>query len=580
MAMTIEQQRAIALARARLRVAQNQPGGSYPESQASIDANAAASAASRKLSGGPGVQQRPSMLDEAEAFGSGIIEGVPIAGGWLNDRRKDVQAGLASMIGGGEYDQLRQTADQRDQYLRDNAGGSRFAGNLTGGIATLAPLGATAVGGRLLGIIGNAGQRIGMGAASSGVLSGADTLARTGDVGQAMNSALLGTFLGGAIPAVGATVRKVLSPTNANPTKAAAAAALRREGVDLTAGQATGSRNLQFREAELGGGAAGDFMERQADQFTAAALRRIGVNAPRATHDVIDTAFTDIGRQFDDLAVRNTITPDARLAQDMRALWQRYEGVTNPSTRAPFVERILRDIYGQGAGRPIAGAWYKSTRSELGRVAKSGNPELAEAARDLMHALDDAMERSIQQANPADLGAWREARRNYSNLLVIQNAATRAGPASADGVITPAALRGAAIQHNKKAFARGQNDFTELADAGVSALTPLPDSGTAGRFSAKLMMPLGAASGAGIGSAFGPLGAVGGALVGAAVPPLLGRAMLSGPGRAFLGNQVFNQPRAMIPLPPAIAALQGTQPGPGGNRPPLRITVNGANPIR
>jgi len=330
---------------------------------------------------------------------------------------------------------------------------------------------------------------------------------------------------------------------------------LRHEGVELTAGQSTGNRNLQFREAGLGGTAAQNFMEQQADQFTAAALRRVGVNAPRATHDVIDATDTAIGQQFDDISARNFIQPDTALARDLQGAWRRFEGSTNPSTRPRVIERIIQDIYGRAQGQRIPGEWYKSTRSELGRLGKSQNPELSEAARDVQHALDDVMERTIRQFNPADHGAWQEVRRLYRNMLVITDAATRAGAASAEGIITPQALRSAAIRHNKRAFSRGRSDFTELADAGVSAMTPLQDSGTQSWINARSVLPIGAGTGAGLGGVVGGIpGAVVGGVVGAAAPWALGRAILSRPGRAYLGNQVAaGAGRAF--LPPALLPL-------------------------
>lgn len=373
--------------------------------------------------------------------------------------------------------------------------------------------------------------------------------------------ALGGAAAGAALPAAVAGGKRIISPSRAPQAKTNATNVLRNEGVELTAGQATGNKNLQYREAELGGSAAENFMERQAEQFTSASLRRIGVNAPRATHDVIANAADNIGQAFDDTAARNFIQPDQRMGRDLQSAWRRFEGSTNPSTRPPVIQRVITDIYGKGNGQRMTGEWYKSTRSELGRLSKSQNPELAEAARDLQHALDDAMERTIQQFNPADLGAWREARRLYRNLLVIEDAATRAGAASAEGVITPQALRSAAIKHNKRAFARGRNDFVELADAGVSAMTPLPNSGTAGRLGAKLFVPAGAATGATVGGMVGgPVGAGVGAGIGAAIPWAAGRALMSAPGRAYLTNQLAAQPVGGLSALLGGAAARGIQP--------------------
>jgi len=517
----------------------------------------------------PGQAPRPSLGQEAMSFGRGIIEGIPILGPTLADWRQGLDANVAALFNGGNAEDYKARYKAADEALKAKTGGARLGGNITGSVLSLGGLGATATGGRLLGMTGSLGQRLLAGAGSGAVISGADTLARGGSLADAGTNALLGAGLGMAFPAVGAAFRKGVSPVAKGATDAASKL-LANEGVDLTAGQITGSRGLRFREAELGGNTAAAFMERQAKQFTAAALKRAGINATEASHDVLDGAFTQIGQQFDDLAARNFIQPDKKLATDLQAAWRRFEGSTNPQTRPKVIERLIGDIYGTGNGQRMTGEWYKATRSELGRLSKSANPELAEAARDLQFALDDAMERTMKVTNPADAGAWKAVRGQYKNLLVIEDAATRAGAQSADGIITPQALRSAAMRQNKRAFARGRNDFTDLADAGVSKMTPLPDSGTPGRLDAKAILPLGAGAGMGIGGTVGGIpGMVLGGVAGAAIPWAVGKAALSKAGRAYLSNSAAAGGKALPALPPALLSVETTK------KRPIEITVTG-----
>lgn len=492
--------------------------------------------------------------DTGKLFNAGLTLGFGDEAAGAGQALGNVIAGRPGDIGQA-YTDFTALERERQKLGQAKAGGLGTAAEIGGALLSGRPdVAAT----RAVGLLPTMAQGAKGGAMGGGVYGFGSS---EGDVGQrvkdAAGGALFGGAVGAAIPAVVAGARRVISPSAAPAAKTASANILRQEGVDLTAGQATGNRNLRFREAELGGGAASDFAERQADQFTSAALRRVGVTAPRATHDVLAQTATRIGDEFDNLAARNFIQPDQRMATDLQAAWRRFEGSTNPSSRPPVIQRIIADIYGKGQGQRMTGAWYKSTRSELGRLSKSQNPELAEAARDLQHALDDAMGRTIQQFNPADAGAWQEVRRLYRNMLVIEDAATRAGAASAEGVITPQALRSAAIKHNKRAFARGRNDFVDLADAGVSTMTPLPDSGTPGRLSAKVMLPAGSIAGASLGASAGPLGMLAGGVAGAAAPWALGRAMLSGPGRAYLSNQLAAGPVG------GLAALLGGEAGRG-----------------
>ena len=549
------------------------PAGAKPGSKAYADWAMAQARAGKELPmvsshdmTAPQPDKWNSLGDKAQAAAASWIEGAPVIGGpWMAAATK-----LRSMVQGIPEDQVRaETAKlQADNPITSGVSG------LASGIATLAPLGMTQAGGTLLGMTGGFGTRLGMGMLSGGALSGADTITRGGSLEDAAWSAGAGTLLGAAFPVAGAVFRKGVSPV-AKGSADDASKLLAKEGVDLTAGQITGSKGLRFREAELGGNAAESFMEKQSEQFTAAALKRVGINAPRATHEVIDQGFSAIGQQFDDIAARNVIQTDRRLAEDMQKVWKRFEGRTNPSTRPRVIENLLMDIYNrgyhQGNYRQLSGEWYKSTRSELGDLAKHENADLAGAARDMMAALDDVMERTIKKTNPADLGGWKEVRRLYKNMLVIRDAATRAGAASAEGLITPQALRSAAMNQNKAAFARGRNEFVELADAGVSKMTPLPDSGTPGRLSAKAILPAGMAAGAAIGNAIAPgIGWLPGGIVGGVAPWALGKAALSKGGRAYLSNGALAGGKALPALPPAVLPLELTK-----KRKPIEITVTG-----
>lgn len=498
----------------------------------------------------------PEVSDEQwqKAVESGIANLKPAdAGGLLNDGltmglsdEARGAAGFASNLFSGKdplkaFSDFQEFEQSRRAYGAETAGPAGMAAQIGGAVLAGRPDMAAA---KTVGLIPSIIQG-GKQAAQQGAVYGfASTEGGLEDRARgAVQGGMTGAAFGAAVPAVIGGVKKIISPLGGANSKRPAANVLAKEGVELTAGQATGKESLRYRESELGGQSAVDFMEKQADQFTAAALRRVGVNAPRATHDVIDTAFTNIGQQFDDLATRNGLQADAKLAQDMDRIWNRFDNITNPSSRPPYLERLLADIRQRGFNRGYGlmdGEWFKATRSDLAEIARtSQNQELAEAAGDLMAAMDDAMERTLRQTNPADLGAWREARRLYKNMLVIQDAATRAGTASAEGIITPQALRSAAINLNKKAYARGRNDFVQLADAGVSAMTPLPNSGTPGRLGAKLLLPAGAVSGAAIGNAVAPgIGLLAGGAVGAALPWAAGKAILSKAGRRYLGNQV------------------------------------------
>lgn len=355
-----------------------------------------------------------------------------------------------------------------------------------------------------------------------------------------------GALLGGSLPSA---ARRVVTPLPASAERQALATTLRNEGVDLTAGQATGRKPLQWMESALGdtpgsGGPAARIMDNQGVQFTSAALRRAGIDAPRATPEVIDNAFRRIGNDFEAVAQRNNVTADARLGTDLTRVEREYNNVVSPSNRAPVIENTARDIGDMMAanGGHLTGEQYNAITSRLARQARNAraDAQLQEGLQGLRTALDDAMERSLfRSGNTADMQVLRTARNQYRNMIVLEKAATGAGSGAAEGLISPSQLRNAVVQQNRRAYGRGQGDFAELARAGEALLKPLPQSGTSPRHNVTHMLQtIGAIVGGAGGAAGGPSGAAAGAIAGLAAPAIGGRALLSRPVQAWLSNQL------------------------------------------
>jgi hypothetical protein len=448
--------------------------------------------------------------------------------------------------------------ERRSNAARARSGLAGTVADLAGGLATVGGMAKNGLS------LGTNAAKAGHGLFRTGVGAGIDTALVGGTIGageegsiddrieNAKNSAAIGGVLGAFTPLAIAggskLVQKAISPFTTSPERTAAANVLQREGVDLTAGQRTGSKGLRYAESEIGGNVADDILERQNRQFTAAALRRAGVNADSATPEVIDDAFNQIGQRFDDLAARNTVLPDRQLVVDTMDTYGAYNRLVPESQRVPAVKEMANDVLKATRGKkPIAGEEYQSLRSRLETLArKTTDNEAREAFRGLKDGLDDAMERSIAQNNPADAGAWREVRNQYRNMLVLEKASTGAGENAALGMISPSQLRNATVQKGRRAYARGKGDFAELARSGEAILKPLPQSGTAPRLR---VQNLGAMApsivGAGAGGAYGAQdggglhGALVGALAGFVAPKAIGRLMMSKPGQRYLANQLL-----------------------------------------
>ncbi|WP_407122834.1 hypothetical protein [Bradyrhizobium sp. STM 3561] len=345
-------------------------------------------------------------------------------------------------------------------------------------------------------------------------------------------------------PAVTSMSRRVITPLPASAERNALVDTLRNEGINLTAGQATGSKPLQWAESALSdlpgaGGGAAHRMTAQGEQFTSAALRRAGEQAERATPEVINNAFDRIGSQFEAIGRRNNVVPDGQLVQDLRTARNEYQNLVGPHARAPVIDNTIADIADQMQrnGGVLTGEQYNALTSRLARQARDmADPQLRNALHGIRDSLDDAFERSLTRAgNTQDAAALREARNQYRNLMVLERAATGAGSATAEGLISPSQLRNAVVQQDRRGYARGRGDFSDVARAAEAIMRPLPQSGTAPRQYVQHVVSL---LGAGLG---GATAGFPGAAAGLAAPVLAGRLLMSRPVQGYLSNQVLGQ---------------------------------------
>lgn len=402
-----------------------------------------------------------------------------------------------------------------------------------------------------------------------------------GAVGEATDSPLAALATALAVPTVAATGARLITPIQqqGNAEYRALVAAAEREGIPVTAGQATGSRFLKNIESRLEqlpftGARQRAIREGQEEAFTRAAMRRTGTAASDTSPDTLNVIRGRLGSEFENISNRNTlnVTPElenrltqiedslrfipGELANPVKARIDQLRGmmVTPPSSGgAPLAP-------GQAAPNPvIPGASYRMMDSALGRSMRStSNGDLRAALGDIRDTLRTAMDKSI---SPEDAAAWDQLRRDYANLMVISRAAGGAGEAAATGRISPLALRSAVNQSTGGGYAFGRGDLNELARIGQSVLRPPPDSGTAGNNMANALLTgqLAAAGGIGGTMAGGPIGGLAGAASSMFLPRIVQALMNSEKGQAYLRNQAIqNGPRISPALIAALTGQQGT----------------------
>lgn len=365
-----------------------------------------------------------------------------------------------------------------------------------------------------------------------------------------------------ALAAPAALPRAVTPNVASGPTRQAAQA-LKREGVRLTAGQKTGSPIVQYREGLTEAGRR--LTEQSADDFTKAALSRIGADSTRWTPEVFNSAFKRIGGVFDDFAARNPVDVDQRLIDDIDDIVTTYQQTVGTAAKLPSA--IADDIYSAArAGQPISGARYNEFNSRLGKLTKSADPTLREVAIDLKNAVGSAMERSAQAAGRMDdVAMIQDARSQWRDLLTLERAASAAG--SRTGTITPAALdQSVKAIAGKRAYVTGRNDLGELSRQGAVAFErPFGAEAIVREQSLKDIAIPGLLAGGGATAIGGPAaGGVVGPIAAALGPRAKNVVATSGLGQSYLGNQLMAgqktaDPRLMAAIIAALQSNQGAQ---------------------
>lgn len=327
--------------------------------------------------------------------------------------------------------------------------------------------------------------------------------------------------------------QRAITPLPSSEERQALVKTLSDVGVtSLTAGEKSGSKTLQALESKVGNTPGTQFKAEQIadlgkEQFTKKVMRDVGETG-MATQPELQAAKERIGASFNDLSARNTLTTDTAMVSDLIKTAGRYDNVLD-ALQKPVFDKILKDIVDKAVSGGMTGQEYQIARSQLGGKARGlqiTDPEAAKAFKGLQKTLDDTMERGLSDA---DKIAWRKARDEYGRLKDIEGSVAKEGSDLVEGVIDPAALnRSISTGKDASAAARGQLPYSEIARAGAGVMVD-PQRPA-------LQHPT--------------LGGIVAGLLNAGT----GKAIMSGVGQGYLGNQVL--PRETLARPSIAAVVE------------------------
>lgn len=450
------------------------------------------------------------------------------------------------------------------------------------GLAGLGPAGEFLAGRGAGNLFAQSASRV-AGGALQGAEAGALTSA-TSDrpvLPQMATGAALGGALAAAEPVVASGAQRMITgaPLPSGPVTDLAATAMNKWGIPLRAGQirgALGDRAANYADSNLLGSspsfAANNQTQRQA--WMRGVTGSYGDPSGDVSPSSMQQAKDSLGDIFDRVAANTTISnrtvhPGSNmgavdtLQTHLGSIIKDAQDVLPDNEVAPLLRQVqsIGDAVNNGE---LSGASYQAlTRkgAPLDRAMSSADPNVAHYAGQIRDALDDALEAS---ASPSDVDALRQARFQYKNLMTVAKLAPKA---DANGVISPALLRGAVNTNFKNAAFQGAGNLGELAQIGQTFMKEPPSSGTAERARA-MLGPFGTALALG-GEAAGTLyhhPEAGAATLAAVLGANAAKKGLSALQEAKLGpaagNRLINPP----PSSPAIIPYVLPSAVVGGNR--------------
>lgn len=350
-----------------------------------------------------------SLGDKLTAAAGSYIEGAPIIGpAWLDATTK-VASWLRNDGTTAEDMKANLKNLQQDNPITSGAAG------VGSSILNLAPLASTQLGGRLLGTVGTTVQRLIAGGLSSAALSGADTAARGGDLGEIATNSAVGAGLGLLFPAAGG-VKNYLG--NKAAQRAATTAAI-KDAPNVSELKAAASAMFENSRAA-----------------------NAGVNA---------TAFRDFAAKLVDKAMKADIDPD--LDGQAMAAYQRMVQMVNEA---------------QASGGVSLSRLHNLRQLAQDVVIEAKKPRTKNFANDIVDGLDNLIENlkpgqmtggGKQAANDLlnGISTWSRAKK----LALIEEAITQA-EFQPSGVTNGLRLKFQALLRNPKT--RGLFSEAELAE--------------------------------------------------------------------------------------------------------------------
>ena len=255
---------------------------------------------------------------------------------------------------------------------------------------------------------------------------------------------------------------------------------LKKEGVLPTAGFKFDDVDVKAWEEATQAGR--NLQEAAFEAFSRAALKRIGIDANRATGDQLRRVYDEMAEGFNSTinnldTAANRVIPSKENMSILNSALRTYGGAIAPAQRSP----IFREMYNafrqsKKSGQSLSGDQLKYYHQTLNNMTRKGD-ETGDAARAILPELKEMIHRNLG-AEGKEL--WVNTNRRYRDFLAIERA-LKGGKGFDEGLVVPSRLASATTAVFKRKRLFGESDLGNLAQAGSSVMKVLPQSGPAPR---------------------------------------------------------------------------------------------------
>lgn len=268
----------------------------------------------------------------------------------------------------------------------------------------------------------------------------------------------------------------------------------RRLGMQLTPGQATGSRALQQLEARLESQPAtsGPFNTLKANNarvLQRAAAQSIGESSDTLDDAVLARADDRIGRVFESVADDNARNIDP---QEFLGFIGGLQADARGLVRGVGSHPLIEDLIGFAQNGQATGRQLQNLTSKLGKAARMNMTSLngdRELGLSLYRAKDYVDDLLMQGMSSEQAQIFNQARQQYRNLLLLTQRVNTVNPSN--GVVNPRTLASVLQSKDRRGYLFGENQSALYnATRFAQAFQPIVgDSGTATRMGGSLTIP-------------------------------------------------------------------------------------------